>query len=331
MTLLVRDEADVIEAWLRYHLARGVDLVIATDHRSMDGTSEILHEHTRDGRVVVLRREAEGVLQAEWMTEMSRLAATEYGANWVIPSDADEFWWPRGGSFAEILSAVPERFGAVRGLVRNFVLLPVSGAVFERLIVRARPTADLTSQYHAQIKVVHRGADDATVGVGNHDVDGTGLRVIREWFPFEVLHFPLRSVEQLVDKFGRRPTTGQHTERAVGLLARGELDTLVAETVVEDEALRAGLKDGSLTRDVRLRDALRALAATGSLPAAPPPGLLDDASVADEAHVALEHDSAFIAERRCTELEHAVALLESRSIRSRLAARLRGTRTGDLG
>ena len=76
--------------------------MIVTDHRSVDGTSEILREHERDGRVVVLREEGEVLRQAEWVTRMSRLAATEHGADWVIPSDADEFWWPRGGSFARV-------------------------------------------------------------------------------------------------------------------------------------------------------------------------------------------------------------------------------------
>ena len=57
----------------------------------------ILDEYARDGRVVVLREEGDVLRQADWVTRMARLAATEHGADWVIPSDADEFWWPRGG------------------------------------------------------------------------------------------------------------------------------------------------------------------------------------------------------------------------------------------
>ena len=34
---------------------------------------------------------------------MGRLAATELGADWVIHSDADEFWWPRGESLKDVL------------------------------------------------------------------------------------------------------------------------------------------------------------------------------------------------------------------------------------
>ena len=49
MTLLARDEADVIESWLSFHLNAGADFVVATDNRSEDGTTEILERYAREG------------------------------------------------------------------------------------------------------------------------------------------------------------------------------------------------------------------------------------------------------------------------------------------
>lgn len=331
MTLVVRDEVDIVETWLRYHLVAGVDLVIATDHASSDGTSDVLRAWERDGRVVLLREGGEQFRQAEWVTRMSRLAATEHGADWVIPSDADEFWWPRLGGFAEVLDAVPSRFGVVRGLQRHFVLVPGEEPFAERMTLRTRPTSDLTSPYHAQVKIAHRAARDVVVSVGNHDADGTGLQPLREWFPFEVLHFPIRGGEQLEAKFLRRRTSpdGQHIVRALDLLSRDRGDELLAEVSVTELDAQERLESGALIRDHRLRDALRALE-RGEPLLVPPPTLADDAELASDADVALAHDSAVLAERRCGALEHRVAVLAEGGLGARVARRFRQRRQGAL-
>ena len=146
MTLLVRDEEDVLDTQLRYHLEHGIDFVLATDHRSSDGSTEILRRYEREGHLRLLRETAAALRQSEWVTRMARLAASEHAADWVLNGDADEFWWPREGSLREVLEAVPSRFGAIRGLWRHFVPRPGRGEPFhERMIVRRRSTDDFTS------------------------------------------------------------------------------------------------------------------------------------------------------------------------------------------
>ena len=49
MTLLVRDEADIVDAQIAFHLDAGIDYVVATDNRSQDGTTEILERYEQEG------------------------------------------------------------------------------------------------------------------------------------------------------------------------------------------------------------------------------------------------------------------------------------------
>jgi hypothetical protein len=255
---------------------------------------------------------------------MARLAATEHGADWVINSDADEFWWPRGGSLHELLGGVPARFGVVRGLWRHFALRPESDRPFgERMTVRRRSTTDLRSPYHAQVKVVHRASPTVTVGGGNHDAYGPGLQPIREWMPIEVLHFPIRTVRQLEEKFLRRATSpeGQHIVDAIDRIRAEGADALARSLMVDDGALAVGLADGSLVVDTRLRDALRRLDG-GAMRLDPwQPSLADEIDLVLDADAALEHDARLRLNVRAGRIERALDGVE-RSVAIRLAQRL---------
>ena len=57
MTLLARDEADIVDAQLSFHLNAGVDFVVATDNLSQDGTTEILESYARDGHLHLIREQ----------------------------------------------------------------------------------------------------------------------------------------------------------------------------------------------------------------------------------------------------------------------------------
>jgi hypothetical protein len=319
LTLLVRDEEDVIEANLLHHLELGVAHIVATDHRSTDRTIGVLRRFEREGVLTLVREESAELRQSDWVTRMARLAATEHGADWVINGDADEFWWPRDGGLVEVLDAIPARFGALRGLWRNFVPRPDDGRPFyERMTVRRRPALELADPFHAQVKVVHRAHPDVVVTQGNHDALGPPLPLVREWLPFEILHFPIRGAAQARRKFQatrdaglRTPGTSvsQHAAAAARALdAEGE-DAFFRSVVCDDAALRAGIEAGELVTDTRVRDRLRALIRHTRAPEHPTPTLADDVAFAVEAQVMLEHDSWVKLTGRTERLERAVTTL----------------------
>jgi Glycosyl transferase family 2 len=301
MTLLVRDEVDILDAHLSFHLNAGVDIVIATDHRSVDGTSELLRSYAREGYVHLIRRDDEKIDQSNWVTHMARLAATEYEADWVINSDVDEFWWPREASLKEVLAAVPDRYGVVRVVSRVFVPRPGEGWFADRMIVRlalAAPINDSGTPYRHVAKAVHRGHAGAVVQQGNHNVVGLPHSEFTGWSPIELLHFPLRSSEQTARKHELIWTAWIVNLRGDLAKAKTAFDagrgkkSYFDDIVVDDSLLGRGLAKGFLVEDVRLRDVLRRLRAQSGAfhrPGEGPSLCFGPASFAEDASRALDN------------------------------------------
>ena len=267
---------------------------------------------------------------------MARLAATEFEADWVINSDADEFWYPRGPSLKDVFALVPAQYGIVNAFWRSFVPRPdTDGDWWERMTVRlssAAPINDPRSFYRPVTKIAHRAEAGVVVGRGNHDLVHTASKPLASWHPVEVLHFPLRSSAQWArkvrlqgDAFTKhidRAGTGYHLT-SYDALQRGQLDEQHEALLVDDEALERGLADATLVTDTRLRDALRELRlvqpsdgrrfATPSERAATlefvRPTLAEDAAFAAEA-AALTESYVVRAQRRLDDLERRIESLE---------------------
>ncbi len=104
MTLLVRDEEDILKYNIDFHLSKGVDFIIATDNASKDRTREILKEYERKGNLLLIDQPEHNYDQAGWVNKMAAIAAKQYGADAIFHCDADEFWHPISGNLKDEIS-----------------------------------------------------------------------------------------------------------------------------------------------------------------------------------------------------------------------------------
>jgi Glycosyl transferase family 2 len=264
-TLLVRDEEEILRPCVDYHLAQGVDQILVMDNGSTDSTPAILREYEKRGVVRVIPGAEPGQYrQAEWVTKMARVAYNEYGADWVLHLDADEFWWPTaGGTLPDVLASVPDEFGVVNVTRVDFDPAPSGPQPFwERMTVRRRILRTPLGN-RGLPRVAHRGNPDIEISAGNHSAAASGIELAPPIQLIEALHFPTRSYDQLERKVAAhaenlRATAGLKEdigEETLSLDDRRRAGTLRAyfDSRIVDEVCKArGLADGWLVNDDRL-------------------------------------------------------------------------------
>lgn len=301
MTLLVRNEADMIEANLDYHLAQGVDFVLVTDHGSSDDTRERLRPYERDGMAAVIEETGDGHHQSRRVTRMAQLAIAGHGADWLIHNDADEFWWPLSGCLRDVFAAIPDEYAQIVVPRRNF--LPVregAGRFYSRQIYREAESRNLVGRA-LEPKVAHRAHPDVVLAPGNHELSGAGLRPVPVSDLIEIFHFPMRNFAQFERKViqvgtgyeqleHRSPEVGRDQLYLLELQRADKLRRYWEDAVPDDAALARGLADGSIVLDRRLDSFMRSLA-DGSRGSAVPDARATRSLVASALRAIVERDA----------------------------------------
>ncbi|HEV3256166.1 MAG TPA: glycosyltransferase family 2 protein, partial [Gemmataceae bacterium] len=89
---MVKDEADIVEAFVRHTLAH-VNRLVVLENGSSDGSLEILRALEKERLpITILEDPTPGKYHSERMTRLMREHAVErHAADWVLPLDVDEF------------------------------------------------------------------------------------------------------------------------------------------------------------------------------------------------------------------------------------------------
>lgn len=203
---MVRNERDVIEPFVRHNL-RFVDYMVVVDNNSTDDTRDILVQLAREtGRVGVFDRKKSSFTQGEFITRVMQTVQSVFFSDFFVFLDGDEFIGAESPeAFRSALEDIPQ-FGFGLMPWRTYVL--PEGRDMEAMT--ANPPMSMTwhrvEEGEQHYKVVLR--TDGKILPGYHVSNGnhTMTRETNGRLPSvrlnaaPLLHFPVRSLEQLTVK-----------------------------------------------------------------------------------------------------------------------------------
>jgi hypothetical protein len=201
ITVRAGENSAILDANIAFHLRAGAHAIAVWAPDDGSDALEILKELEVDARV---RRVAPATTTAELATQ----AARELAVDWLIQTDSNEFWWPRGSSIPNVLSVVPSGCNAAQGITRT--LLPTAGKgpfedVFTMRLSPRAPSIDWRWRPTRRFAV-----RSSSLGVDPSDLDP-----LWGYYPFEVL---------VLTAGGSVERDGAASRRA------GELEVLVPDT-----------------------------------------------------------------------------------------------------
>lgn len=203
MTLLVKNEEDMLEENLIFHKAMGVDGFIITDNNSSDRTPEIIRKYKEKGWIVeAIEEKATDYQQKKWVDRMIWKAKSVHKADWVINADADEIWYaPSGDLKTELVSSRANVLTCEMKCV-----YPEEGKPFWQWGQTVEVVNDLErynlSRYslfaRQNKKVIHRTAGYIQISMGNHKVTMFPKKVAKS--NIRIYHYNIRGKKTFLEK-----------------------------------------------------------------------------------------------------------------------------------
>lgn len=211
---MVKDEADIIEHTLR-HMAGQVDEIIVADNGSTDGTLDLLYALAGELPLSVLEDREPGYWQSSKMSTLAEMAYEHHGAIYVLPFDADEWWWHTSGAPLKDVLVAADGHVVSASLFNHYSTSmddPSEPNPFRRMAYRMTIPQPLP-------KVLVRWAPGCIIEAGNHGCVHVGgwqssLAGVR------IRHAPYRSPEQFTRKAingGRAYEAAPDIPREIGL------------------------------------------------------------------------------------------------------------------
>ena len=229
ITLLVKNEENIIEENLIFHKKMGVDGFIVTDNNSTDKTKEILEKYRAKKWIYeIINEPAQDFNQYVWVNRMIKAGIEKYNGDWIINSDADEFWFPVSRNIKNEIRRI-EIINYGRKLFRkrcynvincywtNMISDKENQKFWENTVAVVNqvnePDIYNSSEYNiynlTYPKVIHKTKGFQSIEQGNHDVK---IEDKKEWESrkIRVYHFSIQNFEHFEKKV---ITGGQAYER----------------------------------------------------------------------------------------------------------------------
>jgi len=225
MVLLVKNEEDIIEKNIRFHAKMGVDYFVIMDNDSDDNTRDILNSLKQEFDLTVID-EKSPYSQSKFMTHLNKIAKKR-SPDWIINSDADEFWMAKDG----LKNALNIKAAVLKVPRSNMIIWDKwwesEYRVANQVHYQENPNIILTKIGR---KVIINPNGYIKTNSGNHSAEHLIFWQKKEFKDIHIYHYPIRSYAQFEKTIKNRAKLlklgakmGSHYKRWAKIYEEGKL------------------------------------------------------------------------------------------------------------